>query len=49
MSIPCRIGILNPDKSIEHIYCHYDGYSRNVGKILASTYNTEDLVRKLIA
>ena len=36
------IGIVNLDKSITGIYCHYDGYPENNGKILLNHYTDAD-------
>ena len=42
------IGMVNDDKSITGIYCHYDGYLENNGRILLHHYKDVDSVRKLI-
>lgn len=49
MSTPCSISIANKDKSYDTIYCHWDGYYENAGKILNTSYTTEQKVRELIA
>lgn len=43
------IGIVNEDKSIDAIYCHWDGYPSHNGEILINFYNNENAVRELIA
>ena len=48
MSTRSRIGILKKDKSIESIYCHFDGYLEYVGKLLYSNYSNYDDVKELI-
>jgi hypothetical protein len=48
MAIRSRIGIVNNDGSIESIYCHFDGYISNNGRLLAAHYTTEEKVRELI-
>lgn len=49
MSTNSYIGILNPDKSVDMIYCHWDGYPEYNGRILKQYYNTEKKVRELLA
>lgn len=49
MSTHSQIGILNRDKSITSIYCHWDGYLDHVGRILKEYYDTEEKVKELIA
>jgi hypothetical protein len=43
------IAIRNADSQFQAIYCHWDGYLSNNGRILAENYTDEDKVRKLIA
>ena len=43
------IGILNDDKTVDYIYCHYDGYPEHNGVVLHDHYNDEDTVRDLIS
>jgi len=38
MSTRSMIGLLNSDGSVTHIYCHWDGYPSNNGKILTEHY-----------
>lgn len=42
------IGMVNVDKSITGIYCHYDGYLENNGKILLQHYKNVDSIRMLM-
>jgi len=42
------ISIENNDRSIDGIYCHYDGHPDSVGKILLKNYNTDSKIRELI-
>lgn len=48
MSTNCRIGILNPNGTVQSIYNHWDGYIDCVGKILLNHYTDEVKVRQLI-
>ena len=48
MGTRSNIGIVNTDKSITSIYCHWDGYPEYVGKILLNHYITSDRVNKLM-
>lgn len=49
MGTRSRIGILNDDKTVTSIYCHWDGYPENNGKILMEHYQDEAKIRSLIA
>jgi hypothetical protein len=49
MATRSTIGIQNDDKTIDYIYCHWDGYPANNGVLLLNNYNTEDKIRELIA
>lgn len=49
MGTRSNIGILNKDGSKEFVYCHWDGYPSNNGKLLLRFYNSEDAARGLIA
>lgn len=44
-----EIGILNSDKTVTSIYCHWDGYPDYNGKILSEYYTNEKTVRELIS
>ena len=48
MATRSNIGIVNLDKSITGIYCHWDGYSEYVGKMLLNHYNNVDIVNGLM-
>jgi hypothetical protein len=48
MATRSNIGIVNEDKSISSIYCHWDGYPENVGRILLNHYTTSDSVNELL-
>lgn len=48
MGTRSRIAIENKDGTIESIYCHWDGYPSNNGKILKEHYTTEEKIRELI-
>ena len=49
MSTRSRIGILNSDGSVDSIYCHFDGYTSNNGKILVENYTNEAKIRELLS
>jgi len=48
MATRSNIAIVNGDKSITSIYCHWDGYVEYVGKILFNYYTTSARVNKLM-
>lgn len=48
MGTRSRIGYQLPDNSIVSVYCHYDGYLENNGRILAEHYQDREAVRQLI-
>lgn len=48
MSTRSMIGRLNPDGSVDGIYCHWDGYPEHNGKILIAHYNTPERVEELL-
>jgi len=48
MATRSRIGIVNSDGSVSHIYCHWDGYLEHNGKILYEHYQDEEKVKELI-
>ena len=48
MATRSRIGIWTADRKIKSVYCHWDGYSSNNGKILLKHYNTKEKVEALI-
>ena len=49
MATRSRIGIANPQGNITSIYCHFDGYPWHIGRLLHTTYNTEEDARKIVA
>lgn len=49
MSTPCRIGKINANKTVESIYCHWDGYPSYIAPILLGSYNTKEKVEELLA
>ena len=48
MSTRSRIAIENQDGSVTSIYCHHDGYTDGVGKMLEKWYTTQAKVEALI-
>lgn len=48
MATRSNIAIVNEDKSITSIYCHYDGYPEYVGKLLLNHYNNVGIVNELM-
>lgn len=49
MGTRSTIAIQNVDGTVTGIYCHWDGYLSNNGRILEENYTTEEAVRELIA
>jgi hypothetical protein len=49
MGTRSTIAIQNEDGTVTGIYCHWDGYTSNNGRILEENYTTEEAVRELIA
>lgn len=49
MGTRSTIAIENADGTVTGIYCHWDGYISNNGRILEDYYTDEDKVRELIA
>lgn len=49
MSTNSHIGIINKDRTLETIYCHWDGYPSYMIPMLSKNYDTEEKVRELIA
>ena len=39
MGTRSKIGILRRDGTVDHIYCHWDGYPEHNGSILFNEYN----------
>lgn len=49
MATRSRIGIEKVDGSVVSIYCHWDGYPRNNGRLLSEHYNDVEKVEELIS
>lgn len=49
MATRSRIGIENEDGTVSSVYCHWDGYPDNNGKILLSNYTDREKAEELIA
>jgi hypothetical protein len=43
------IGFVNPDNTATAVYCHWDGYPSNNGKILLQNYETHEKVSQLLS
>jgi len=48
MATRSRIAIENQDGTVDSIYCHWDGYPENNGKILIENYKDHGKVQALI-
>jgi hypothetical protein len=48
MGTRSRIGYELPDHTVVSVYCHYDGYVENNGRILVDHYQDRDAVKELI-
>ena len=48
MATRSYIGVRNLDASVDYIYCHFDGYPSNNGKILTENYQDMDKVNTLL-
>ena len=48
MATRSNIGIVNGDGSVTGIYCHWDGYPENNGKLLLKHYNNSGIVNELM-
>ncbi len=48
MSTNSSIAIAHNDGTIQEIYCHFDGYLSNNGRILFDNYNSLDAAKSLI-
>lgn len=48
MSTRSHIGVRNTDGTVDYIYCHWDGYPENNGKILVNHYQDMDKVNELM-
>ena len=49
MSTRSAIAKLNKDGSVDVVYCHFDGYPSNNGKILLENYTNAKKVQRLLA
>lgn len=49
MATRSGIGALNPDGTVESVYCHWDGGPEWVGRVLATNYTAPAKVRALLA
>jgi len=49
MATRSYIGVRNSDDTVDYIYCHYDGYPSNNGKILIEYYNDPTKVSELLS
>ena len=49
MSTRSVIGILNEDKTVNSIYCHFDGYPEHTGYFLKKFFDTTEKVQNLIS
>jgi hypothetical protein len=50
MSTPSFIGILHSDRTVDLIYCHYDGYpARGAGSTLIKEFNSLEDAEKLVS
>ena len=49
MSTRSVIAIEDPNKQCRAIYCHFDGYVSNNGRLLLEHYNTPELAEALLA
>ncbi len=49
MATRSRIGIADPQGNITSIYCHFDGYPSYIGRLLQTTYNTEEDAREIVS
>ena len=48
MSTRSKIGILRKDGTVDHIYCHWDGYPEHNGCLLFNEYNNINKINELI-
>ena len=48
MATRSHIGLRNLDGTIDHIYCHWDGYPEYNGRILTEHYKDIDKVKELL-
>jgi len=48
MATRSRIGIENNNGTVSSIYCHWDGYPAEVGRILRDTYSNPNTLQQLL-
>lgn len=48
MATRSHIGIVNSNNTVSYVYCHWDGYPENNGKLLLKHYNNEETINKLL-
>lgn len=48
MATRSLIGMVREDKSVQVIYCHWDGYPEYVGLQLQMNYNDKEIIEKLL-
>ena len=49
MSTRSAIGYFTPEKTVRAVYCHWDGYPSNNGRILMEHYTHEDKIMTLVS
>lgn len=49
MSTNSTIAVQHKDGSISQVYCHWDGYPSNNGRLLLDYYNSLELAEKLVS
>lgn len=45
----CNIAKLNDDKTLNYVFCNFDGYPEYVGNLLFEIYNTNEKIDELFA
>lgn len=48
MSTPSTISIVTENGKVDTIYCHWDGYVSNMGKMLLEHYNSKEKAKSII-
>ncbi|ENS0079639.1 hypothetical protein ACEXS9_003102 [Salmonella enterica] len=49
MIMPCSITVITKDNKFKTVYCYFDGFPENAGKMLAVHYNSQEKAEALIA
>lgn len=49
MATRSNIGIEREDGTVDYVYCHWDGYPSNNGRILQESYTDPELIKKMVA